>query len=374
MANSVFNFADDKRDSEDKKPIGKKWNFETKKIRVYPLTPLFIGDGEEYNRLEIRFDEETQELVEFSQKDFVDKLTENEKAELGSMSFPKLANLVAQLKPEGRHIKISKGIAEKWLKEQKTGKFKNQFQIKKFIKDTLTGEPYIPGSSLKGALRTGFLSSLNPTYVYREGRKVIKEDEYLGRMAADAFSTLKVSDLFIKDPNIYILNTDRVSKVKVHNNDNGEQDGYDHLAVTMFEGVLPNSYFEGQISFCPKDNCELQFGSIEEILQATEAYSLSLLEDSKIAIKQFTKEEVADLKEDYDNKTYLVRLGGLIGAESHTIAGCRDILIKTPHGNSCEEYTSRTIYATEDETANMARKNFVPCGWCLVELVDVKKD
>lgn len=127
-------------------------DFKTYKMKLKVLSPLFVGSGENYDRCDYIYDEKEIHIIE--QDKWIDYLIKNDL----------LDKFMEHLEIKGKSLEI-----DKWLKsEQKDlkevikkcciNKFKvsnmNDFKsnvVHSFIKNA-EGKPYIPGSSIKGAI------------------------------------------------------------------------------------------------------------------------------------------------------------------------------------------------------------------------------
>lgn len=339
-----------------------------KKIKIYTLTPLHIGSGIEFEPTTFWIDSRNKELIEFKEKDFIDSLSEQEKENIGTMELTEIMNLILSKKPNGIHKKISIEIVNNYNRVLRTTNKNelNKFGIKKTIANPNTEQAYIPGSSIKGALRTGYIYSKRNNIKIVTDNKKIDEISLLGAMYEDVFSSLKISDC-ISNTNVdtSIGYVDRVSKKM--NIISGE---YDHMpGVTMLESINSGSVFEGDISLISNGETKRKFNNIEEVLQAVDSFSYSLLQDGKIGIKYPQKEQIDKIKHGFKNKSYLLRLGGFIGAESHTIDGFRNIkIMNRQKRNDFRENTTRLLYATQ--TKEKHNMNNVGFGWCIIEIIE----
>lgn len=346
----------------------------TKKIKVYTLTPLHIGSGTEFDPTTFWIDSNTNELIEFKEEDFINTLSEQEKDNIGNMDLFEIMRLIKSKKIEGIHKKVSFDIANNYdrvLKNNNINEF-NKFGIKKTISNPNTEKAYIPGSSIKGALRTGYIYSkrnnikIKTNWNRKEKNEKIDEDALLGKMEQDVFGSLKVSDC-VSNLNVdtSIGYVDRVSK-KV----DSKTGKYKHLkGVTMLESINSGVVFEGSLSLFSEKETKIKFKDIEEVLQSVDGFSYSLLQDKSIGITYPTQEQISKIKQGFKNKTYLCRLGGFIGAESHTIDGFRDIkIINRQKRNDFRKNTTRLLYATQSK--EKTDNNNIGFGWCIIELIE----
>ena len=136
-------------------------------LTLYPLTDIHIGSGEELEPFEYTLKEGY--LYKFDMSNIYNKMDSGKKD--GFLEKLKLNNLIEIRKWICKNYNESwgyiykeyvsnefKGLYEEKIKGTKNKNENNQLKISKFVEQF--GKRYIPGSSLKGALRTAFLYSL----------------------------------------------------------------------------------------------------------------------------------------------------------------------------------------------------------------------
>lgn len=332
-------------------------NLENKKILIHTLTPLFIGSGEEFSPFTFWINSEKNELVEFAEDAFINSLSEAEKNALGRLSLLDLMKLIYKKRSflSGKVFPVSPQIADTYNNVLAGTANFNKFAIKKPIVNVNSLLPYIPGSSLKGALRTGYLAACpNLTWrhqytggAYGRGKEQLDEAAALGgKMSSDFFSTVKVGDCIpVGEVPTLVLYALRCHKRKDKSN-----------IPPMLQAVLGGSVFSGELTLSHADRIKDSFKikNITDILEKIERYSLSLLADEQVGIKY------PCIKHEFTNPVYLCRLGGCIGAKSHTIE-------RNPKGKSrIRPYSTCTVCAT----ANKHAPQPISFGWCLIEVLD----
>ena len=335
-------------------------NLEHKKIQIHTLTPLFIGNGQDFSPLTFWMNCENNELVEFSEDALIDKLLPEDKNKLGRLDLLNFMRLIFNTRPTGKSIPVCSDIVETY-KKVLTGEQKefNKFAIKKLISNPNSNLPYIPGSSLKGALRTAYLAACNGLTKKKENKVwEINEDAVLGRMNTDIFSALKVGDANpLGEVKTQIFYAQRCPKKTTGKS----------APSTMLHTVMGGGVFSGEITLLQSLNIKTGLISITDILEKMGKYSNSLLQDEKIGIKYPSLAELQQLKAEFANPVYLCRLGGFIGAESHTIDGFRDIKIRNPKkNNDFRPYTTQSICASMDKRKNTN----ISFGWCFIEVLE----
>lgn len=157
-------------------------HLKTYKMKLTTLSPIFIGGGEfsDLSQLQYIYNSETKELKIIDESKFI--------------KFLKRTNLLDKFidyvsKPQyNKNNKYISPTLSYWVNQNFKNKDldiykrvekldnitnRNLNYVRSFIKDK-NGKPYIPGSSIKGAIRTAFLSKL-----IKEGLSVTTAEEIL---------------------------------------------------------------------------------------------------------------------------------------------------------------------------------------------------
>jgi CRISPR-associated protein Csm5 len=205
------------------------------KISLLIISPVHVGCDDVYEPTGFVIDEKRKKLIAFDSLEFIKSLSDNESKEFTDLciqgditSIPKLYNFISSKKIAGKEIDIANGLTDNYRKvkamvkskdEKKIGQELNQFAISRTVYNPHNNLPYIPGSSLKGALRNAYLNKLvsdqgiskcwnkylqekdraNDHIIYNAiGKKAVArrfENDLLdGNFATDPFRLVKVSD------------------------------------------------------------------------------------------------------------------------------------------------------------------------------------
>ena len=195
-----------------------------KKIRCEILSPIHIGSGKEINPLEYIIRDGW--LYKISLEKFVSDMDEAGRAEFDVAiemdDLIKLREFMADHINIGRDtlygVEVSSAIERMY--GEKFGDIRNRLLIKPFLRTQNETIPLIPGSSLKGAIRTAILSELarekklpKPKN-FREERMF--EYEVMGHDDAknDPFRALKIRDCLLQGNSTQIRMVENVSKGK----------------------------------------------------------------------------------------------------------------------------------------------------------------
>lgn len=364
------------------------------KIRLEILTPTHIGTGEVYEPLSFFVRKDENALFEVDFEKFCELITKNEEmrnklisyARSGMKGIIKLYRIFEKLCNRfyengiGNFIKRKINIfpdfvnhyydlvnipdekLEKLSEEELIGKFK-RFEIHR-IAISQSNEPYIPGSSLKGSIRTAVLN-LRKGFLKRKSPEDYKENKtYDGKRLErdilnyegpkdDPFKSVKISDLFpvnsCETEIVYAVNRKKT----------GERASGPYQ---MLEVIREGAIFEGILSLesSPNIKSPVNKKEIEEALK--EFYGKEFKNEIKIINKLNLKLNV-NLPED----GIILRIGRHSGAECITIEGFRRIKVKTRAGFKILSNSTTIWLASED------RRGFnliAPFGWAKLTIFD----
>lgn len=226
------------------------------------LSPLHVGCDEVLEPFAFRVDETANQLVCLDPFEFIKGLTPSEKQQFSRLckkgtiaSILEIYKFMRNRPSPGASIDLCSGFVEHYLKvlslpmhdERKIQQELNSFAIARTARNPNDGRCYIPGSSVKGMLRTAHLNRLASVKNLStpKGRDAAGELEKRlldgGSFATDPFRLLKVSDFApvgaVKTKILYAVNRKkRPSKFTARG------------PYQMLETVVPDSLFVGWIS------------------------------------------------------------------------------------------------------------------------------
>lgn len=194
----------------------------TYKINAECLSPIHIGSGETIDKLEYFID--SGMLGRMNLYTLGEYLTEEEMKEvdrnssnLGEIEKIYLKVAVRLIKAGNKNALLYTVNADegfiKYTNEKKSNM--NVFGVNTFIRVRNLTTPFIPGSSVKGALRTGIISKMAESY-NRESSQYKFENDVLGiRDAKESiFKYLKISDAEVKNENICVYRVEYYHREK----------------------------------------------------------------------------------------------------------------------------------------------------------------
>lgn len=278
-----------------------------------------------------------------------------------------LRDNTASIAAKGRkRAVVSSAIAKKY--NEKFGNTnvirneKSSFCIEKSISTSADDTVYIPGSSLKGAIRTAILNAVNlekhlPRQDNEKGEKI--EKRLLGHESPldDPFKTLKTSDMMPQNELVTAICTA----------ENVKRAGTKSRTLPVDMEVIPaGNVFSGDMELTDDKNAVFDI-TISQIRQSCNGFYLKMLASLKtyadeISSEFFKKTEAAAQQPG----TFIVCLGEHGGAENVTIEGLRRIKIMRGKGIPPQygEHSTTWWYADDG-------KSVQPFGWCSVTFKEI---
>lgn len=361
-------------------------------VRLHVISPVHIGCGDVYEPTHFFIDERRGRLIEFDPTDFVQSLSPADKERFAAIcmqgtvsSIIDLYRFVSGRPVEGREVEIASGLLAHYKKvralksgnEADVKREINQFAISRTAFNPHTKLAYIPGSSLKGALRTAYLSNLAKNAGIKEWGKTAKAAELEkkllgGTFASDPFRMVKTSDFLpvrpVRERVVYAVNKKKkTSKFEARG------------PFQIIEAVMDGAKFEGVINIQEPERLAGIKKPIaaEELLRAANDFYMPLMtQESRITDDAGTGKPVAKLVEEefkdrLGRSAFLIRVGRHSGAEAVTIEGNRDIKIMQGSG-APPKYLDHatTIWLASETSKPTVNSGLVPFGWAVLEIVD----
>ncbi len=359
------------------------------RVRLVALSPIHIGCDDAYDPTTFRIDEKNKKLIHFKLQDFIKSLKEEELrifSELCSKGTVKSLIEIfkfigaTQVQGNGNSVELCSGFLEhykklKELAESKIEKEMKQFVINRTAYNPNSQQPYIPGSSLKGSLRTAYLNLL--ARETRSAQLPIKKSKDLeerllgGSFFSDPLRFLHISDLQPKEVSHKIVYA--VNKKKEVSEPQGP--------FQILETIQPGSEFEGTMEIIhpfEKSEDSLKFKEVnlfdqKKLFKADNFYIRLFSEEEKISqeigvnlklVKGFIKQ--AKDQSEKGESLHLIRIGRHSGAEAVTIEGYRSIKIMQKKEAKCAEPSTTVWLASNNQKPN-STANLLPFGWALLK-------
>lgn len=386
------------------------------KARLHVLSPIHIGCDDVYDPTGFVIDKENKKLIAFDPVYFIKSLSATEKQEIINISMEGNAksilkvynfiyNKLNKIKTGNvRNVEISNGIVAHYKsvlnllsnrnEVKKIENEINQFIINRTAYNSNNNLPYIPGSSLKGSFRTGYLNmafkneannfagwimeakSIEETNKKKwkefSGKNKDLEMKLLGgSFDSDPFSMIKVSD-FIPMENVktkILYSIIRKKKNSPHTPRGPHQ---------IFEIIKENSVFEGVINISePQRDSKIKKPiHYEKLLEAMNNFYKKEFETEN-------KEIIAKINANsgsynayinkYKGKFKLgcfVRIGRHSGAKAITIDDVRKIKIMQKQSEP-DKYldNSSAIWLASEEKEPRDNHGLLPFGWAILEIL-----
>lgn len=363
----------------------------TKKISITTLSPIHIGCDEDY--IPTNFVIKDHLLHFFDMAVIADELTEAERKALGNYQTVGAIQQFFKSKrdrfaPLATHlVEVAKDIIKEY--EGKAGKSTQQsagsapiynlFPISRTAYNPLDVAPYLPGSSLKGSMRTALLDAKN------KGQPLLNKNETNQELQQRLLSYDK--DNFKNDPLRHLHIAD------AHNDENADpaptqilyaiskkkrssERGTPELKVFLETiPALLNNVFSGEVRITDDriswqilcDACnDFYYPQLEAELNHPHLSTMLDLEWKKL-LSALINDEIKNLRE--SRQGFLLRVGKHSGAESLTLKGVRNIKILGKQGEppSYRPETTEKRFASHSKVAN---GGLLPFGWLWIEACD----
>lgn len=365
------------------------------KIRLHILSPVHIGCDDVYEPTNFVIDEKKNKLIEFDPMNFIKTLPQKEKDEFsktcsGDNLLVIFKFIKRAYKPAigGREVDIATDLVEHYKRVLSLSTFDkraviNQFTINKTAYNPQNNQPYIPGSSLKGSLRTAYLSALanikgikdykNQSQAKDKAREL--EISLLnGSFDTDPFRMIKVSDLLpvgdVKTKIVYAVNRKKEKSDKATLAEKGG-------VYQIFETIQSGAIFGGIINVeSPIEGSNIKTPIKPEtlLLSAHKFYAGNLKQEIKplndaLGIKhQAGISANAQFQDKFKQSAFLIRFGRHSGAEAVTIEGNRSIKIKGKDNDFSYKDHATTLWLASETSKPQTNNGLLPFGWAVMEV------
>lgn len=341
------------------------------------ISPVHIGCDDVYEPMAFTMDEKNAQLCVFDPLDFFRSLDQPDRQTYSAIcgrgtveSLLEIYKFMRNKKYPGKEVPVCHGFVEHYRqtlglgsRDQKAREELNRFSISRTSYNPTTGLPYIPGSALKGALRTAVLNciagigikKIQTPNTARELENFLLDRNPANFVESDPFRMVKVSDFVpsdgVKTSIVYAVNRKkRPSKYEAGG------------IYQILEVVEPGSTFYGTITVTKPEN-----GSkINKPLDLK-----TVLESSRFFYSKELKREQGELQAiGCDSKLKApegngiwVRIGRHSGAESVTIEGHRRIRIKGKGSDYHIGPAATTLWLAAPDRNQKGNQGLRPFGW-----------
>lgn len=380
---------------------------DTTPIAITTLSPVHIGCGEDIDPTQYLIEDGVLYQFDPVQAGLPGNLRKDLMAVLNAGKNDLIPQLQRFFQTNGEHFKaatvrgmpVASGVAKTYdsrvgkvaQREAQGRNVANKLEIERTAFNPYSQLPLLPGSSIKGAIRTAILDACNrgaplqrdPTG--RDEKNSALQTRLLGgSFATDPLRLLKIGDAHadagISQQVVFAVNRKKRQVIK----DGREIEGQG--PAKMLESVSGGQYrqLHGAISLQHLDRHQprltpapdKRIEDFSEIAIACNRYYLPRLRQSLqlLASRNFANPDwIARLQKLLDgelgaalqaNRAFLLKLGRHSGAEALTLDGVRAIRIPQ-HKHLPPQQASFTVWLAADD--NSARSDMLPFGWVLVE-------
>jgi len=354
--------------------------------------PVHIGCDEVYEPTGFVVDKERACLMVFEPLDFIGGLESADKEQFSSIckkgtveSIIEIYKFLRNHPVQGRPVKICPDFVKHYEQVLSLSRDKIRRELNRFIIERtafLPGDqrPYIPGSAVKGALRTAYLNMLAENgpdlHSYLRGirprkgskderhkkleQKLLELDSVSNRekISKDPFRLVKVSD--------FMPVGDVVTKIYYAVNKKKKlSDKRPNGPPQILESVRPGAVFTGEIRVeAPqrKDAVSMHI-SLEMLIKSLDLFfsKEKIREDGELR-----RIGISVTDSEGDGDVHFIRIGRHSGAESVTIKKYRDIKIMLGKKGQTFLNHATTLWLASDYRKPKGNESLSPYGWALL--------
>jgi len=368
----------------------------TKRIKcvIKTFSPVHIGCDDLYEPTGFAVDDKTNSLVVFDPVSFISSLNQNDRNRFSEIckkgtveSIIEIYRFLRNRPVKGRSVSFCTEFKSHYDKVLRLNSNMikdelNEFKIQRTAYSPFDQRPYIPGSSIKGALRTAYLnklankitdspSSINNYKKDRKGNQKLEEkllkldrEKPGDKIFKDPFRLIKVSDFMpagdIKTKIFYIINKKKTASQK-------EARG----PYQILETILPDACFTGEITIeAPQAQNAVSFAiDYKELFESLNLFysKEKMREDRELGNININPPLVPQHTKEHD--AAIIRTGRHSGAESITIEKYRDIRIKKGKKEFYFSDHSTTLWLASENQKNSNNNALLPLGWSMINVL-----
>jgi len=347
-------------------------------IQLTVMSPISIGCDEVYEPTGLVVDRENGELVSFETAEFLEMLDSDALGQFSAICAKGTIESLLELMQfmdrnrdlaQGERAALASGFAEHYQqvltlpRNRKTIQQNlNNFKIGRTAFNGHTGLPYIPGSSIKGAIRTAVLNlRQQKTSVRRQqDEKRLQTTLLGGSFDSDPLRLVKVSDFVpVEEVKRKILYAVNLKKRPTEKDSQGPPQ--------LLEVVEPGARFIGSITLIAPD----RKSTVRKPLtrkELTEAMSVFYQGEGRREDRELRGIGGGKQERSTEEAGIPLRIGRHSGAECVTVAGHRAIKVSPPGkkpGKPADGAT--TLWLAAERKKPTSAKGLRPFGW--VELL-----
>jgi CRISPR-associated protein Csm5 len=343
-------------------------------------SPLHLGCGEVYEPTGFVVDENLNQLVAFQPERFLAALAENDRKDFSNIcrkgtveSLTEVYRFIHDRKEmiSGAGVDVSPNFTGHYLdtialRGNRVGSELNKFQIERTAFRSLDQRPYVPGSAIKGAMRTAVLNELRSGRAGGRDAASLERSILGGSFDQDPFRLIKPGDF------VPVGTCPRAVRYAVNKKKKPTEKQARGPAQIM-EVVEPGALFFGPVT--------IQDGGGTGIRKPITLQTLTRALEGFYAA-EFAR-ETAELRGinipggdifPAQRKGSPIRLGRHAGAECLTIEGCRDIKIMKGRDKKAAflDHATTLWLASNDRTGSVP-SHLQPFGWATLRLLSAEE-
>ena len=362
------------------------------KVRLHIISPLHIGCDDAYEPTGFVIDRTRKKMIVFDELDFVQSLSEaNRRKFLEICGRGTIASIIELYKfMDGQAHQVSgteSDISDDFIanydrvkgmplhNEERIKQELNKFAVARTSYLAIDSAPFIPGTSLKGCLRTGWLNAINRKTKVPPGRDARRLEEQLlgGTFDTDPFRLVKVADLI---PTGRPVTRIRYALNKKKRISDREARG----PLQILETVEPGAVFEGLITLespPTKSAVPKPVPTGTEFFQNIGAFFGRELEAEENILNTIGMPAIVigRLKQQFGaalgTTVIPIRLGRHSGAACVTIEGHRSIKIMGKRGDP-PKYGANALTLWLAADSARATSGLLPFGWAALEILEAE--
>ncbi|HPJ96397.1 MAG TPA: type III-A CRISPR-associated RAMP protein Csm5 [Syntrophales bacterium] len=346
-------------------------------IRI--LSPVHVGCDEVYEPTGFVVDERAGVLTAFDPLDFFRRLGGQDKGRFADIcrkgtvdSIMELYKFMREKTFPGHQVGMCEGLVAHYQKtlsfsnrdRKKIQQELNNFAISRTSFDPTTQKPYIPGSVIKGALRTAYLNHMAKSKTVNYDRRDRKAADVLEkglleyqRLENDPFRLLKVSDFHPVGPC-------RTQIVFAVNEKKTASQFPARGPYQILEIIEPGTIFTGTIRVVEPLNRAVVATPLSEktvLDSANEFYRREMMRENE----ELEEADIPPFLPVGKEPGIRLRIGRHSGAESVTIEGHRQIRIMKGKGEKAGFSTkgATTFWLASAMASGYRKTNLKPFGW-----------
>ena len=355
------------------------------KLRLQVLSPVHIGCDDVYEPTSFVIDETKGALLEFDPMHLVRTLSSGQRKELlrlcdgeDLLAIFKFVRRVFSPNIPWTETAVATGLVNHYKDVMNLSIYNknaviSQFTMNKTAYNPQTKQPYVPGSSIKGALRTAYLSHLagvkgiTDTKGGKGEAKRLEASLLGGTFDSDPFRMVKVSDFQpfenVRTRIIYGVNRKKRKSDRASRAESGPPQIFEVLeAGSVFEGAINIEQPEGAIAH--PITREALFAS------ANEHYGKVGRQDAQDLMEAGLKPLTLAAPADEAPSRLLIRIGRHSGAEAVTIEGNREIKVMQGRDEAPLMLKRATTFWLASETSKPSSGDgLVPFGWAMLTVM-----